>query len=201
MRNPFLFLFGLAMILLGVVFMVDNALGFDLLRLLWPIGLILAGIALIAQRNRKPAVFSSSLVVSKQNNAFISEVNRNGHWLVENESFSAFISDLSLDLRDADIPKGETVYQISGFIGDVSLTVPNGVAVMVSSSAFISDINMMGSSETGFFGPVTLRSDDYELAGKKIRVEASHFIGDITVKASAYSSAQVIEEKSPKLLT
>lgn len=200
MRNPFLFLFGLVTILLGFVFLFDNTLGFNMLRLLWPIGLILAGIVLLVQRNKQPAAFSSSLVVSKQNNAFISDVNRKGHWIVENEAFSAFISDLTLDLREADIPKGETVYQISGFIGDVNVKVPEDVAVMVSSSAFISDINVMGSSETGFFGPVTLKSDDYELAAKQIRIEASHFIGDITVKASSYASIDSIQEKSPKLL-
>ncbi len=195
MRNPILFLFGLATILLGVAFLFDNAFGFGLWRLLWPIALIVAGIALIAQRNK------SSSFVGKRNHAFISEIQRNGRWLVADERFSAFIADIVLDLGDADIPKGETVYEMAGFIGDITIRVPDGVAVMLSSSSFISDVSVLGLQETGFFGPVTLQSDDYEFATRRIRIEARHFISDITVKVSSYSSVEMIEEKEPYLLS
>ena len=40
MRNPFLFLFGLIVMLLGFVFLFDQAVGFNLLRFVWPIGLL-----------------------------------------------------------------------------------------------------------------------------------------------------------------
>ena len=197
MRNPGLFLFGLVAIALGFIFLFDITFGFELIGLLWPIGLIIAGIALILQRNNK----SSLPGVSKRNHAFISEIKRDGHWIVEDEEFSAFISDLTLDLTHADIPKGETVYSISGFIGDVNIRVPEGLGVMVTSSSFISDNSVLGSSETGFLGPKSLKSSDYDIAEHQLRIEASHFIGDITVKVSQDSSINLIEEKSPLLLS
>ncbi len=198
MRNPMLFLFGLFMMLLGAVLLFDQTMGFNLLRFVWPIGLILAGIVLILQRNKAPAY---DIEISKQNNAFISDIKRNGRWQVENERFSAFISDMSLDLSNADIPKGETVIDVSGFIGDITVRVPDDVAVMVSSSAFINEVSAPGMKEGGVFGPSKVVSDEYDTAERKIRVEASYFISDITVKTSGFPAVETIKEKSPSLLS
>lgn len=198
MRNPFLFIFGLIVMLLGFAFLFDQAFGFDLVRFVWPIGLILAGLALILQRNKMP---DYGVEIGKQNNAFISEVNRNGRWLVENESFSAFIADMTLDLSDADIPKGETIFALSGFIGDVSFRVPDDVAVMVSTSSFISEVSAPGKQEGGVLGPSKVVGDEYDTAVRKIRIEASYFISDISVQTSGYPVIETIKEKSPSMLS
>ena len=198
MRNPFLFIFGLLVMLLGFAFLFDQAFGFDLVRFVWPIGLILAGLALILQRNKTP---DYGVEISKQNSAFISEINRNGRWLVENESFSAFISDMTLDLSDADIPKGETVFTLSGFIGDITIRVPDDVAVMLNSSSFISDVSAPGTKEGGVLGPSKVIGDGYGMADRRIRIEASYFISDITVQTSGYPVIEMIKEKSPSMLS
>lgn len=197
MRNPFLFIFGLIVMLLGFAFLFDQAFGFDLVRFVWPIGLILAGLAVILLRNKTP---DFDVEIGKQNNAFISEMNRNGRWLVENESFSAFIADMTLDLSNADIPKGETIFALSGFIGDISVRVPDDVGVMVSSSAFISELSAPGMKEGGVLGPSKVVSDEYDTAVRKIRIEASYFISDITVQTTGYPAIESIKEKSPSML-
>ncbi|NMO96034.1 cell wall-active antibiotics response protein LiaF [Paenibacillus lemnae] len=96
---------------------------------------------------------------------------------------SQFIGDTVLDLTRAQIPYGETKINISAFIGDVKIFVPNDldVGVHVSTSSFIGDMSVLGQERSGFMSSAGLESPDFREAGKKIRINVSVFIGDVKV--------------------
>ncbi|WP_235885381.1 cell wall-active antibiotics response protein LiaF [Paenibacillus cymbidii] len=105
-------------------------------------------------------------------------------WKLEPMNISHFIGDTVIDLTTASIPNGETRIDVSAFIGDVKLFVPNDmqVEVKVSTSAFIGDMKVFDRHEGGLFRNMQMQTPRYADADKKIRVNVSMFIGDVTVK-------------------
>ena len=112
----------------------------------------------------------------------LGEINRRGPWRVVDEEFWAFISDMKLDMIEADFPYGMTKLRIISFVGDIKITIPADVGVSVTSTAFVSDVKLPDYKETSIFAPVEWRTDNYKLAESKIEIEATCFVGDIKVR-------------------
>ncbi|MBH5319263.1 hypothetical protein I6N90_15775 [Paenibacillus sp. GSMTC-2017] len=115
---------------------------------------------------------------------FIGDIHMgHDHWELKPLNISHFIGDTVLDLTKAQIPFGETKINISSFIGDVKVYVPNDydIGIKVVSSAFIGDVKILGQKEGGLFTSVTLQSPRYSDSEKKIKLVVSTFIGDTRV--------------------
>lgn len=127
------------------------------------------------------------------NNGDSNVINRSGfigdihmghdYWELKPLNISHFIGDTVLDLTKAQIPFGETKINISSFIGDVKVYVPNDfeVGVQVVTSAFIGDVKILGQKEGGLFTNVKTQTLRYSEADKKIKLVVSTFIGDTRV--------------------
>lgn len=105
-------------------------------------------------------------------------------WELKPMNISHFIGDTRIDLTKAIIPYGETRLQISAFIGDVKIYVPDDIdlKVSVTSSVFLGEISVMERYESGFGKSMKLESPQYDDAEKRLRVEVSMFLGDVVVK-------------------
>ncbi|MFD0590792.1 cell wall-active antibiotics response protein LiaF [Paenibacillus sp. GCM10027627] len=122
-----------------------------------------------------------------------SSINRSGfigdihmghdYWELKPLNISHFIGDTVLDLTKAQIPFGETKINISSFIGDVKVYIPNDfeIGVQVVTSALIGDVKILGQHEGGIFTNVKTQSPRYSEADKKIKLIVSTFIGDTRV--------------------
>jgi lia operon protein LiaF len=106
------------------------------------------------------------------------------YWELKPMNISHFIGDTIIDLTKAQIPIGDTKLNISAFIGDVKVFVPNDmeVEVSVTSSSFLGDSTVFNKRESGFMRSVREESQDFSLSDKKIRLQVNLFIGDITVQ-------------------
>ncbi|MED5019078.1 cell wall-active antibiotics response protein LiaF [Paenibacillus chibensis] len=98
-------------------------------------------------------------------------------------NLSQFIGDTVLDLTNAHIPFGETKINISAFIGDIKVYVPEDtdLGISVNSSSFIGDMSVLSESRSGFMSSFQSKTPFYKDARKKIRINISAFIGDIKV--------------------
>lgn len=105
------------------------------------------------------------------------------YWELKPLNISHFIGDTTLDLTKAQIAPGETKINISSFVGDVKVFVPNDyeIGVQVISSAFVGDVKILGHREGGVFKHVDIHSPSYQEADKKIKLVVSTFIGDVRV--------------------
>lgn len=105
------------------------------------------------------------------------------YWELKPMNVSHFIGDTSIDLTKAQIPYGETRLNISAFIGDVKLYVPNDIdlGVAVTSSSFLGDVKVFGERLEGFMRNVQTQTPNYPEANKKIRIIVSGFISDIKI--------------------
>lgn len=128
---------------------------------------------------------SSTWTAGENRSGFIGDLYL-GHdyWELKPMNVSHFIGDTIIDLTKAQIPFGETRLNVSAFIGDVRVFVPNDVDVEfnVSSSSFLGDITVFNRREGGFLRSMREETPGYALADKKIRLQCSLFIGDIHVQ-------------------
>ncbi|SDI75167.1 cell wall-active antibiotics response protein LiaF [Alteribacillus bidgolensis] len=92
------------------------------------------------------------------------------------------IGDISIDFSKAIIDEGETVIVLHGGIGDVDLYVPYELDISVQASATIGDMNILGQREEGLNKQLTINTDYYKEADRKIKVIISVIIGDIDVR-------------------
>ncbi|MGF7046657.1 lia operon protein LiaF [Paenibacillus sp. DS2015] len=96
---------------------------------------------------------------------------------------SQFIGDTVIDLTNAQIPYGKTRINISAFIGDIKVYIPEDMdlGVKVNSSSFIGDMAVLSESRSGFISSIQSSTPFFRDAQKKVIINVSAFIGDIKV--------------------
>ena len=175
MRNYGVMFMGIVLVLAGLLFLVSNLLDVDVGLFCWPTALILLGIWMLL----RPRLLGPDAAHRMR---VFGPIRRDGAWQVTDEEISLFVGDVNLDITQAEIPLGETTVRVSGFVGSVRLLVPEGVGVSVSSGAFVSDVRLLGRRSDGFLAPVSLTSESYEAAERKVRLETAFFVADVRVR-------------------
>ncbi|MGA9348921.1 MAG: cell wall-active antibiotics response protein LiaF [Anaerolineae bacterium] len=175
MRNQGQMLFGILIILVGLMFLLGSVFDVDVGDLCFPAGLILLGIWILF----RPRLVGPDTALWLR---VFGPIRRRGAWQVADEEIWLFVGDVRLDMTQAEIPLGETRIRVFGFVGNVRLVVPEGVGVSVSSMAFVTDARVLGQRRDGFLVPVHLTSDDYETAVRKVHLETMSFVADVRVK-------------------
>ncbi|MBN1890647.1 MAG: cell wall-active antibiotics response protein [Thermoflexales bacterium] len=175
MRNQGQIVFGLIVILIGVLLLIGNVFRIDIGKFFWPSALILVGVWLLSGAR----LGGSGRAIEQR---ILGEIQRDGNWQVKNEELWCLVGEIELDMTDADIPPGETRLRTLGFVGDVELLVPAGVGVAVLSTAFVSDVKFFGQKRESILAPLRVTSDDYASAKRKILLETAAFVGDVKVR-------------------
>jgi lia operon protein LiaF len=115
---------------------------------------------------------------------FIGDVHLgNEYWELRPMNISHFIGDTTLDLTKAQIPVGETRINVSSFIGDVKVYVPNdlGVGIQIISSCLIGDVKVLDQKRGGVFNQISVETPSYADTDKRVVLVVSSFIGDVRV--------------------
>ena len=163
------------LIFVGTLFLIARILDISAWSILWPLALVgLGSWLLIRHRHIEPG--------TTIRHKLFGDIHRRGDWQVTHEELRIFIGDIELDMTQAQIPQGETTIRLFGFIGDVDVFIPKGVGVSVSSSALIIDSKVLDRREEKFLSTIHATSDNYKTAKKKVRLETTYFIHDVTVK-------------------
>jgi predicted membrane protein len=175
MRNTRQIFIGVAIIAIGLIALIGSIFDVDLGRFLCPTVLILAGVWLLVRpRTARPGTaFTTKL---------LGDVRRRGEWQVAEEDITLGVGDIRLDMTQADIPIGETRIRASGLVNGIKLIVPEGVGMMVSSMAFLTEAKVFGQKHTRFFAISQFASEDYETAERKVHLDLSYFVADVNVR-------------------
>ena len=178
MRNTGVLIFGGLLVLIGVAILAGAIFDVNMWSYFWPVVLILIGLwFLIRPRWIGPGRAIDFLVFNN--------LRRKGSWQVKDQEIFVFLGDVFMDMTNAEIPSGETVYRVYGFIGDVDFVVPQGIGVSVSSAGFINEVKVLGKKQSSFLIPVEMASDGYEAAERKVRLDVAFFISDVKIKPSS----------------
>ena len=177
MRNTGQLFFGVFLILFGGLILVSNLLGINFWAVCWPTGLMFLGLWVILRPRMLPEGTDFDY-------RFIGDIRREGTWAVTDEEMWMLIGDAKLDLTQAEIPTGETRLRVSGFIGDVKLTLPAEVGLRIDAFGAVNQIKIDGDKQEHIFTPLDYESENYASAERQVHLEANFFVNEIKVTTS-----------------
>ncbi|MBD8499817.1 cell wall-active antibiotics response protein LiaF [Paenibacillus arenosi] len=119
-----------------------------------------------------------------EKSCFIGDIHL-GHdyWELRPANVSNFVGDTIIDLTKAQVPYGKTIINVSSFIGDVKVYVPNDMdlGVFVSSHSFLGDMKVFDQKYSGFMRDLEAKTPFFHESSKKVLIEVNSFIGDVKV--------------------
>ena len=193
---------GIVLILLGVLFLLDNmrVLDFnDVVYRYWPALLVLWGIMVLVRRREGrdrihdaapvtgAGVFGDSRVESNEERIQHSNVFGDLDLHIKSQSFkggfvSTVFGDTELDLSGGMLADGEQELKLSGVFGDATVTVPRDSAFALHAHAVFGDVRAKDQRRTGIGSTLIYETPGYAAAQKKLKIQASQVFGDITVR-------------------
>lgn len=103
-------------------------------------------------------------------------------WSVEDDAvISTVVGDISLDLRDADLPEGETELAVLCWLGTIQVRVPRQFGVDVTAQSIVGSVDVLGAREEGVVRDIHVRSEGYERQARRVRLRLSTFVGELMV--------------------
>ena len=178
MRNQGQIIFGLVIIVAGIIFLAGVLFDIDTGVLCLPTILILLGVLLLL----RPWMAGPDTGLQM---AVFGPVRRYGAWQVAEEEIWLLVGDVNLDLTEAEVPFGETRIRVFSSVSTIRLIVPEGIGVAVASTAIVTDSRFFGQKRDQILTAPPLTSDDYETAERKIRLEPTMFVADVKVRRPA----------------
>jgi len=201
MRRSFSFLFGGILVLFGVVILLDNLGYVDsgwVFDNLWPILLILAGIALLGRRSGwREYRYRQSRVGSSDSTGTTGQPTSGDH-ISESEVFgsirrqissksftggncSVVFGDIKLDLTRVELSPGEQALRFSSVFGNVRVELPEGMEYSVRANFVAGGLNIKGERHGGIFQNVAVRSSGFTAAEQRLAILASSVFGEIRI--------------------
>jgi predicted membrane protein len=174
MKDRTQLIFGAGLILLGALVLISNLFHIDFGLICWPVFLILAGAWLLL----RPSLIREG---DRLDVRIFGNVYRSGSWSVGDQEHWGFITDMKLDLTEAELPEGESVIRINSFVGDVDVKVPADLALSIRANGFVTDVRFKGNRYGGFMVPVNVATEDYGEAVRRMRIDLACFVGDLKV--------------------
>lgn len=106
-------------------------------------------------------------------------------WAVQDAAVSTVIGDITLDLRRAELPAGETEMALLCWLGTIQVLVPAGVSVDVTAQSMIGSVDVLGRREAGFVRDVHVQTAAFDAGERRLRLRLSTFVGELFVTQSA----------------
>ncbi len=118
-------------------------------------------------------------------NAFFGEVDRSRHFwdLGEETEVNATFGEVRLDIRMARMSEGEHLLRLHALFGEITVIVPEGMRILVDSTARFGEVNVPGHSVEG----ISARDELTFGAGSggiSLRIEATATFGEVTIRTA-----------------
>ncbi|TKD69258.1 cell wall-active antibiotics response protein [Pseudalkalibacillus hwajinpoensis] len=167
---------GILLLTLGLLLVMDrfHIISFSLWSIwkLWPLLFVLIGIKLLGKfRNNQ----GFSLVRSHS----YKETN----WKVESIHDWSFVCDYDFDFSTTFIPEEETIINLSGFVGDISILIPEDIPFKVEGSAHVlsAKIDKHSQDTVGRGHIINYESVDFEDSLQRLVFQLDFSVLDIRV--------------------
>ncbi len=193
---------GVILVIFGVLLLLDqmNALDFgDVMSRFWPLILIAIGVKIILFPKNKAADVHGRVEdaqfhdISSGESERVAEDTFNEtkvfgdcrhrltHPAFSGGRCSVTFGDIDINAAEMGVAPGQQTLYLNGVFGDVRLTLPSNVPVLVRANSAAGDINILGRKSEGLFIQKTYKSDDFDDAEDRLVIVASILFGDIKV--------------------
>lgn len=159
---------------LGLIYLAANFIHIDIGDLFWPMVLILVGLILVFR--------PKSLVPDNSRHMFAGDINIDQTWQPVDEEIRMFAGDIDIDLREVDLPEGDTNYAVRFFAGDITIYLPSDVGLKISSTGFVVESKIDGESVSNVMTGYEYVSENYDTAAKKFNLTTTAFAVDLKIK-------------------
>ncbi len=152
-------------------FIVDLSVVF---KFFWPLLIIVIGLS----------IFFGPSLPGKTNLAIMGGVERgkNETWHLTAGSYLAFMGGVELDLRQAVIPEGETILDLTAIMGGVNVKVPSDLPIICDGFAILGGVTLLGKSGGGIIGSVRAEQATSEHNARLVRIQSRAIMGGIDIK-------------------
>jgi len=110
-------------------------------------------------------------------------LGRKGPWdLTKDLDIQSGIGSVKIDLAQAQIPDGEHRVRAEAWAGDVDVWVPPDLAYSATGRVVVGSLRMLDRRDDGVMLERTVTSANYDVAAKRVRIEASLIVGDVRIR-------------------
>jgi hypothetical protein len=168
------------LVLLGAIFLLDST-G---MRTLGVAGLIGAGVGLALVGLGVLAVLAAwrARRFSRRMRRAIGHVRAASGLSIEDAVISTVLGDISLDLRDANLPEGETELTLLCWVGQIFVRVPADIGLDVTAQAIVGVVEALGQREEGVARDIHGTTPGYPGRPRRLRLRLSTVIGEVMVQ-------------------
>jgi hypothetical protein len=103
---------------------------------------------------------------------------------VQDGVIATVFGDISLDLRNADLPAGETELRLFCWVGTVTVLLPAEVGIDVTAQSLLGAVRVLDRHEEGVVNDIHVASPDYARRPRRLLMRLSTLVGEVTVIAS-----------------
>ena len=171
MRTKGQLTFAFVLIGFGALLLVGNIFGVDFGDIFWPLVLITVGLFFIF----RPQAISPAQVKYY----FAGNIRVNKKWDLSKREVRMFAGDVRIDLRELDLPSGETIFTVTAFAGDVKLTAPQDVGVAITTMAFVTNSRINGEKMEDILSGMDFATEGYQRANKKFKLVMQCFAAEV----------------------
>lgn len=176
MKNRGILVLAFILISAGVLLLLSNLFHINAWAILFPLLLIAAGLW---------AIFRPKFGGENANIDFtlLGDMRRRPTGLLQNKEYWLIIGDLDMDLTSVEIPQGETTVRVVGFVGDLNFILPTDAAISMTAGAIAVDAKIDGHKQEGVFTPVKYETPGYTQADRRLRLDISMFVADVSLRS------------------
>jgi predicted membrane protein len=98
------------------------------------------------------------------------------------DEYNVRIGSLELDLRDLELPPGETRVEANVGVGELVVLVPGGVAVDATGDAHAGEVTVLGQDESGWDSHERAVEDGVDGSETRLVIDAEVGFGDLTIR-------------------
>lgn len=172
---------GFFLLLFGALLSLDRlgymTFTFWMIWKLWPVLLIYIGMKLFSKDSKK-----ISITVSKKDAMAIGDyVNNSENWPVEDMNLKRGVGDVHLDFSKAFIPDKDTKIDISGWVGDVTLLIPEDLPVWIEAKIKTGSIEIFDNEAGGINRSYSYKSQNFDEETRKLTININVRVGAIQV--------------------
>ncbi|MGE3960647.1 MAG: cell wall-active antibiotics response protein LiaF [Dehalococcoidia bacterium] len=173
---------GLYLIAVGILFALDST-G---VRHIGNAGLVEGafGLALIALGILSWLAAMRARRFTRRMSRAFGHVRSAGEWRLDDAVVRTVVGDIHLDLRQAELPEGETELTLLCWLGTIQVQVPAHVGLDVEAQTFVGTVDVLGIREEGLIRDIDVRTEDYETARHRLKLRLSTVIGELMVVRS-----------------
>jgi uncharacterized membrane protein len=115
--------------------------------------------------------------------AFMGGITMGGStpWKLDSGSYLAFMGGVDIDLTKAEIPKGETVLDLTAVMGGIEVKVPKGLSILYEGTAILGGVTYKGQEDGGIISGRKIE-DIVESSCPVVRIQARAVLGGIDIK-------------------